>query len=127
MEELDDSEGGVKSRLADLEVQLRRHDPPLAALLERQGLAAQFFALRWITTLLSREFELPDTIRLWDSLLCDPRRFEFARTFCLAMVRQLRAQFAAWSRSYASLRVVVPMCCLSILAHFQTLATCEGA
>ena len=75
MQELDDSEGGVKSRLADLAAELRRHDPPLAALLEEQGLAAQFFALRWITTLLSREFELPDTVRLWDTLLADPRRF----------------------------------------------------
>ena len=29
-------------------------------------------SLRWITTLLSREFSLPDTLRLWDSLFAVP-------------------------------------------------------
>ena len=92
IEEMDDTAGGVKARLATLEQQLQLHDPDLAAHLEAQGLRPQFYALRWITTLLTREFELPDTVRLWDSLLADPRRFDFAETVCLSMVLQLREE-----------------------------------
>ena len=48
------------------------------------------FALRWITTLLSREFSLPDTVRLWDSLLSDPRRFGLVPYVCCAMLAHVR-------------------------------------
>eukprot|EP00644_Phytophthora_capsici_P003804 jgi/Phyca11/533565/estExt2_fgenesh1_pg.C_PHYCAscaffold_150030 len=32
---------------------------------------------RWYMTLLSREFSMPDTLRIWDALLSDPKRFSF--------------------------------------------------
>ena len=39
-----------------------------------EGVATQFFAVRWLTTLFSREFSLEETLRVWDSLLGDPER-----------------------------------------------------
>ena len=41
------------------------------------ALDPRYYALRWFTTLLSREFDLPDTIRLWDSLFASQDRSEF--------------------------------------------------
>lgn len=41
------------------------------------ALDPRYFALRWFTTLLSREFDLPDTIRLWDSLFASQARSDF--------------------------------------------------
>lgn len=41
------------------------------------ALDPRYFALRWFTTLLSREFDLPDTIRLWDSLFASQDRSSF--------------------------------------------------
>lgn len=41
------------------------------------ALDPRYFALRWFTTLLSREFDLPDTIRLWDSLFAAKDRSAF--------------------------------------------------
>lgn len=41
------------------------------------ALDPRYFALRWFTTLLSREFDLPDTIRLWDSLFAAQDRSTF--------------------------------------------------
>lgn len=41
------------------------------------ALDPRYFALRWFTTLLSREFDLPDTIRLWDSLFASHDRSTF--------------------------------------------------
>jgi hypothetical protein len=34
---------------------------------------------------LLREFELPDTIRLWDALLADTKRFTLMYDCCVAM------------------------------------------
>lgn len=45
---------------------------------------------RRFTTLLAREFELPDTLRLWDTLLADPKRFGQLFYSCVAMVYCLR-------------------------------------
>lgn len=41
------------------------------------ALDPRYFALRWFTTLLCREFDLPDTIRLWDSLFASRDRSNF--------------------------------------------------
>jgi len=75
IQDLDNAVGGLASRIEQLRALHARVDPPLAALLAAQEMHFGLFALRWITTLLSREFELPDTVRLWDTLLADPRRF----------------------------------------------------
>lgn len=32
----------------------------------------QFYAFRWITLLLTQEFNFADSLRLWDSLLSNP-------------------------------------------------------
>lgn len=32
----------------------------------------QFYAFRWITLLLTQEFDFADSLRLWDSLLANP-------------------------------------------------------
>lgn len=56
---------------------LRAYDPPLAELLAEHGLGA-LPALRLGAGLLTRAgFALADCVRIWDSLLGDPRRFEF--------------------------------------------------
>ena len=46
----------------------------------------QYYAFRWLTTLGTRELELPEVVRLWDSLLADPHRFKFLDYFCVALV-----------------------------------------
>ena len=35
---------------------------------------------------MSQELQLPDTIRLWDSLFADDRRFEFLGYVCCAIL-----------------------------------------
>ncbi|CAE7742756.1 TBC1D13, partial [Symbiodinium microadriaticum] len=55
------------------------------------GIEPSFYSLRWITTLLSREFDLLDTIRLWDSLLADNARDEFLCYICTTMVLEQKS------------------------------------
>lgn len=54
------------------------------------GLVPTFYALRWVTTLLTREFPFPEVIMVWDSLLADPNRFSFLLHVCVAMIRNER-------------------------------------
>ena len=49
----------------------------------------QLYAIRWLTTLFSREFELKDTCRVWDSIFADPERFFFAQCIGTAMVKRI--------------------------------------
>ncbi|CAE7746858.1 TBC1D13, partial [Symbiodinium microadriaticum] len=58
------------------------------------------------TTLLAREFELPDTLRLWDTLLADPKRFGQLFYSCVAMVYCLRKKLLAcdFSRTLMTLQ-----------------------
>jgi TBC1 domain family member 13 len=46
----------------------------------------QFYALRWITTLLSQEFSLPELMRIWDGLFASDDKMDFLMHFCLAML-----------------------------------------
>lgn len=49
----------------------------------------QFYAMRWLTTLFAREFDLPKTFRIWDSLLADPERFMLMYCVGSAMVKMI--------------------------------------
>ncbi len=51
-----------------------------------------FYSFRWLTLLLSQEFELPDVLRLWDSFFADKDRFQFHSYCCCAMLCNIRQQ-----------------------------------
>ncbi|KAL7558340.1 hypothetical protein ACA910_000140 [Epithemia clementina (nom. ined.)] len=89
----------LRGQLSALQDLLALHDPALFEHLMELGLAeASFYAVRWFTTLLSREFLLPDTIRLWDSMLASTHKANFLRYVCVTLllnVRQLLLHKAA--------------------------------
>jgi hypothetical protein len=67
----------------------------LSTHLARQGVRSEFYAFRWLVTLNSREFELPEVLRLWDAIFSDRRYFQsdgFIYTFCAAMVISRREE-----------------------------------
>ena len=53
---------------------------------ESKGLKTQFYCLRWLTVLLSQEFNLPDVLRLWDTLFGDPNRFQLLHYVSCSMI-----------------------------------------
>ena len=55
----------------------------------------QFYAVRWLTTLFAREFELEKTFRIWDALLADPQRFMFMYCIGTSMVKLVEEQLLA--------------------------------
>lgn len=87
---MDDSDSGIKGRINEFMNVLQEHDPDLVAVMRTQGLDPTFFSLRWVTTLMAREFDLHDTIRLWDSLFSARDRQSFMCYLCCAMVAEQR-------------------------------------
>jgi TBC1 domain family member 13 len=71
---------------------LRQYDPELCEHLDKQRVDGRFFAFRWLTLLLSQEFLLPDVLRIWDSILSDPDRFQFLTFICCAMLSGIRSR-----------------------------------
>lgn len=57
---LDDSSTGVGALMARLVSYLEEVDAPLARAMDEMKLMPQFYAFRWMTLLLSQEFQLPD-------------------------------------------------------------------
>mmetsp|Transcript_6060 Transcript_6060/g.17686 ORF Transcript_6060/g.17686 Transcript_6060/m.17686 type:complete len:824 (-) Transcript_6060:284-2755(-) len=95
VEDLDDSESGIQGRMQAVHSLLERHDAQLCAYLDGLNLDPTFYSLRWITTLLSREFNLPDTLRLWDWLFAEPdqrTRMRLLLYFCISMLVSIRDQ-----------------------------------
>lgn len=110
---LDNSETGIYSRIKMMQTLLCRHDPEIIEHFDDIGIECSFFAIRWWTTLLSREFLLPDTIRLWDSMFASTHKDNFLCYVCVTMVIMIREQllkgdFSACLRtlqSYPSIRM----------------------
>lgn len=83
---LDESEGGIKGMMAKLSNLLKEKDEAIWQRLKDQHIYPQYYSFRWLTLLLSQEFELPDVVRLWDSIFADPKRYDFLVQICCAMI-----------------------------------------
>eukprot|EP01116_Phalansterium_solitarium_P016473 TRINITY_DN3837_c0_g1_i1.p2 TRINITY_DN3837_c0_g1~~TRINITY_DN3837_c0_g1_i1.p2 ORF type:complete len:336 (-),score=114.08 TRINITY_DN3837_c0_g1_i1:114-1121(-) len=87
---LDKSETGVHGLLERFSQRLLAVDAELWHDFAAKKLDPQFYSFRWLTLLLSQEFELPDVLRVWDALFADARRFDFLYDVCCAMLSLLR-------------------------------------
>lgn len=83
---LDHSDMGIKGQMAVLNQMLKKKDFILWKHLESLQLDPQYYSFRWITLLLSQEFDLPDVLRLWDSFFADEKRFAYLLHTCVAML-----------------------------------------
>jgi Rab-GTPase-TBC domain len=88
--DMDNADTGIVGRIDNMQNLLRLHDPTVKSHLDNLGIEASFYAVRWLTTLLSREFLLPDTIRLWDSMFASTHKENFLRYVSVAMVLKIR-------------------------------------
>ncbi|KAK0503183.1 RabGAP/TBC [Armillaria luteobubalina] len=69
---------------------LRTTDPQLWQRLQTTGIEPQIYGIRWLRLLFTREFSLPDAMKLWDALFaCDPS-FDLAPWICVAMLIRIR-------------------------------------
>jgi hypothetical protein len=88
--DLDEADTGIQGRMTNMINLLSLHDPEVRCHLDDCGIDPGFYSIRWLTTLLSREFLLPDTIRLWDSMFASTHKDNFMRYVCVCMVMVIR-------------------------------------
>ncbi|CAF3394484.1 unnamed protein product [Rotaria sp. Silwood1] len=98
MKVYDNSEFGIRVRMQKYLKLLKEAAQDIYDLFEEQNLKPEFYAFRWLTLLLSQEFNLPDVLRIWDSLFVDQENnFEFLFYICCAMVILQRNQLLTGS------------------------------
>lgn len=90
--DLDHADTGIQGRISSMIALLSLHDPEVRCHLDDCGIDGSFYSIRWLTTLLSREFILPDTIRLWDSMFASTHKDNFMRYVCVTMVILMREE-----------------------------------
>ncbi|KAL8201714.1 hypothetical protein R6Q57_010861 [Mikania cordata] len=96
-QQLDNSIVGIRSTISRLSQLLKQHDEELWRHLEvTTKVNPQFYAFRWITLLLTQEFNFTDILHIWDMLLSNhvgPR--ETLLRICCAMLILVRRRLLA--------------------------------
>ncbi|KAH1236777.1 TBC1 domain family member 13 [Glycine max] len=102
VQQLDNSVVGIRATITRLSQLLREHDEELWRHLEVTSKARQFpvnpqfYAFRWITLLLTQEFNFADSLHIWDTLLSDPDGpQETLLRVCCAMLVLVRKRLLA--------------------------------
>ncbi|KAG0469691.1 hypothetical protein HPP92_016391 [Vanilla planifolia] len=95
--QLDNSVVGIRSTISKLSQLLKKHDEELWRHLEvTTKVDPQFYAFRWITLLLTQEFEFFDCLNIWDTILSDPEGpQETLLRICCAMLILVRRRLLA--------------------------------
>ncbi|KAK3187908.1 hypothetical protein Dsin_027469 [Dipteronia sinensis] len=96
-QQLDNSVVGIRSTISKLSQLLKEHDEELWRHLEvTTKVNPQFYAFRWITLLLTQEFNFADSLHIWDTLLSDPEGpQETLLRVCCAMLILIRRRLLA--------------------------------
>lgn len=96
-QQLDNSVVGIRSTITRLSQLLKEHDEELWRHLEvTTKVNPQFYAFRWITLLLTQEFNFADSLHIWDTLLSDPDGpQETLLRVCCAMLILIRRRLLA--------------------------------
>ncbi|KAJ7955391.1 TBC1 domain family member protein [Quillaja saponaria] len=96
-QQLDNSVVGIRATITRLSQLLKGHDEELWRHLEiTTKVNPQFYAFRWITLLLTQEFNFADSLHIWDTLLSDPEGpQEILLRICCAMLILVRRRLLA--------------------------------
>nr|GMC73234.1 TBC1 domain family member 13 [Ipomoea batatas] len=96
-QQLDNSVVGIRSTITKLSQLLKEHDEELWRHLDvTTKVNPQFYAFRWITLLLTQEFNFADSLLIWDTLLSDPEGpQETLLRVCCAMLIIIRRRLLA--------------------------------
>lgn len=97
VQQLDNSVVGIRATITKLSQLLRKYDEELWRHLEMTSkVNPQFYAFRWITLLLTQEFNFADSLHIWDTLLGDPEGpQETLLRVCCAMLILIRKRLLA--------------------------------
>jgi TBC1 domain family member 13 len=88
----DNLETGIHTRVKNLNLLLKMVDKEIFNHFAENKIEVGFFAFRWYTLFLTQEFEMPDILRLWDSILSEDDKFDFLNMVCLAIIKMKKIE-----------------------------------
>ncbi|KAI9456458.1 RabGAP/TBC [Russula earlei] len=71
---------------------LKSVDPVLWGRMQAEGIEPQIYGIRWLRLLFTREFNMHDTMVLWDGIFAVDPSLEIALWICVAMLIRIRNQ-----------------------------------
>jgi hypothetical protein len=86
IKEKDHTATGIHAKIAYIGKMLEYIDNELFEHFKVMHVEIEYFAFRWYTLLFTQEFNMPDIIRIWDSIIIYNDKFEFLAYLCLAIV-----------------------------------------
>lgn len=90
LKENDHSSRGIHGIVKTIEGLLEYQDIELSEHFKNIGIEINFFVLRWILIFFSQEFFMPETLRLWDSLIIETDKIRFITYVCLSVITKKR-------------------------------------
>lgn len=106
---LDHTENGMIGRIDQFSELLQEKDSVVWKHLDKLEVSPMFYSVRWITLMLTQDLEMPDVLRVWDSLLTDMSRPRpLLHYVCVAMVMLVRDSLL--NSDFAE--------CLRVLQHY---------
>lgn len=88
----DQAPSGLKGRIQELNDLLKRVNKELWEHLEYEKVNPFYYSLRWIMLLLTQEFEMNSSLRLWDSLLSHPNKLVYLNYCCVAIIENMKEE-----------------------------------
>ena len=80
----DNEPEGINTKFKNIISMLQMVDNELYCHLKNNNVKIEYYAFKWLTLFFTQDFEMPDVLRLWDSILSEPDIFEFLNLLVLA-------------------------------------------
>lgn len=88
--ELDNGKRGLKDKVSEIFEIIKVKDPELHKAMTKKELDKSMFPVKWILLLFTSEYEIEDTLWLWDRILSDAYRFEMLSYLSATIVILMR-------------------------------------
>lgn len=88
----DNTDTGIQTHMKNLTMILKLVDKEIFDQFNDEKVEIQYFGFRWYTLFLTQEFEMPDILRLWDSVLAEDDKFEFLNMMCLSIIKSKKTE-----------------------------------
>ncbi len=90
VKKLDNTEGGVQTRVKVLNEYLKKSDKQLWTHLDKYKVDPQFYSLKWLMLLLAQEFSINNLLKVWDRLFAHPKKLDYVYFLSLALIQGVR-------------------------------------
>jgi hypothetical protein len=86
IKEKDYTANGIHAKIRYIDKMLEFIDSELHEHFRVQNIEVEYFAFRWYTLLFTQEFNMPDIMRIWDSIIIYNDKFEFLAYLCVSVI-----------------------------------------